>query len=261
MFPDEIDRAVRQLNNADVALYPIDSRGLSTESPLGRSEDYTAGVMDHFAKRTGGVAGTGQNGLDVLIRRAIEDVQVSYTLGFYAPQDAADAGFHALLVSSLRQGVRLRYKEGYLAQPPAPMTKARIKNDLSRAFSSVKDTVQVPIDAIAELLQNRIRIRVILQPDSLSLRKEDGRRRTEIEVFFSFRWRGDERPGNPDYQKIALDLTERTYEMAAKNGLNFSRTLAIPSKTDEIRLVVRNTVTGDIGSLTIPLGQVRQALK
>jgi hypothetical protein len=226
---------------------------------LGRSEDYTAGVMDHFARRTGGMAGTGQNGLDVLIRKAIEDVQVSYTLGFYAPGDAADVGFHTLTVHSLRQGVRLRYKEGYLVEPPAPMTKARIKNDLSSAFSSLKDTSQIPIEAVAELLQNRIRIQVTLQPDSLSFKKEDGRRRGEMEVFFSFRWNGDERPGNPDYRKVALNLTERSYETAVKNGLAFSRTLTVPSKANEVRVLVRNPVSGNIGTLTIPLGEIRQA--
>lgn len=259
MFPVEIDRAVRRLNNADVALYPIDSRGLSTESPLGRGEDYTAGVMDHFAKRTGGIAGTGQNGLDVLIRRAIEDVQVSYTLGFYAPQDAADAGFHALTVHALRQDVRLRYKEGYLAEPASPMTKARIKNDLSRALSAVNDTIQIPIDAVAERIQNRVRIQVKLQPAGLSLKQEDGRRRGEIELFFSFRWNGEEQPGNPDYRKVALSLTERAYELAARNGLNFLRTLAVPAKANEVRVLVRNPASGDIGTLTIPLGKVRQA--
>ena len=69
--------------------------------------------MDEVAKRTGGIAFYGRNNLDAGIQAAIDDAVAGYTLGFYAPQDRTQAGFHKLTVRSLRPGVTLRYKEGY----------------------------------------------------------------------------------------------------------------------------------------------------
>jgi archaemetzincin len=41
--------------------------------------------MDHFASATGGFAYHGRNELALGMRKALDDVRIGYTLGFYAP--------------------------------------------------------------------------------------------------------------------------------------------------------------------------------
>ena len=111
----ETERVMHKLNNADVALYPVDSCGLGIGC---RSHDE---AMDEYAARTGGVAVHGLNALDISMRNAIEDIQFTYSLAFYPPQEGARTDFHQLKVQSKRPGVKLEYKQGYsLETPPAP---------------------------------------------------------------------------------------------------------------------------------------------
>ena len=116
-YASVVDRAMRRLNNADISLYPVDARGLTIDSMLDADSD-TWPTMDNFAERTGGVTFKGRNNLDDGMQAAIEDMDTSYTLGFYAPADSSQMGFHKLTVRSLRPGITLRYKEAYAVGPP-----------------------------------------------------------------------------------------------------------------------------------------------
>ena len=61
-----------------------------------------------------------RNDLDEGMRLALEDMKISYTLGFTIPMDAAP-GNHEIRVRTTRPGVTLRYRESYqLDDAPAP---------------------------------------------------------------------------------------------------------------------------------------------
>jgi len=115
---------MRALNEAEVALFPVDPRGLTTARMLDPAfvtdctlitDNFTWPTMDTFAQRTGGVPFYGRNDLEAGVRSAMEDVETGYTLGFYVRKEGEPGGFHKLTVRSLRPGVKLRYKEGYYA--------------------------------------------------------------------------------------------------------------------------------------------------
>ncbi len=130
----EIGRVMRKLNNADVALYPIDSCGLTG---LGHDASQRSGAsggpckshpsaMDDYASRTGGAAVHGLNGLDVAMRDAIEDVRFTYSLAFYPPQEGARTDFHQIKVEVRRPGITLNYKQGYSLEEPTTATVASL---------------------------------------------------------------------------------------------------------------------------------------
>ena len=89
----EIDRAARALNSANLAVYPVDARGLmapldyeperasiSREMQLANRSGFAA--MDTLAERTGGEAFYNDNDLGRAFRRAAEDSRVAYRLGY-----------------------------------------------------------------------------------------------------------------------------------------------------------------------------------
>src|ERR1017187_2180415 len=118
----EKKRVMQKLNNADVALYPIDACGLKGTDPC---NSHTS-AMDDYASQTGGVAVHGLNGLDVSIRDAVEDVRFTYSLAFYPPPEGDPRDFHRLKVQVRRPGIALKYKQGYSLEAPATVTAASL---------------------------------------------------------------------------------------------------------------------------------------
>jgi VWFA-related protein len=114
-FVGEIERAAKALTNADIAVYPVDARGLMG-SGLSAAGDYSDApppefsgegnehlpsriaprnleTMKTLAERTGGKAFYGSNDLSEPIRRAIDDSRATYTLGFYPTAAKWDGRF------------------------------------------------------------------------------------------------------------------------------------------------------------------------
>lgn len=104
-----IENVLHQINEADVAVYPIDARGLM----LGVGGGSNFPIMDRFAEATGGRAY--YNGSDVAggIEGAIADWRSAYTIGFYLGGAERDRRFHTLKVEVDRPGAVLRYRRGY----------------------------------------------------------------------------------------------------------------------------------------------------
>ena len=82
-----IESALGRLNKADTAIYSIDARGLAMTPP--------SDSLFEFAARTGGEVFYNRNDLNECMRVALEDMAVSYTLGFHMPEDATP-GLHEL---------------------------------------------------------------------------------------------------------------------------------------------------------------------
>jgi VWFA-related protein len=105
-FIRNIERALARLNKADIAAYTVAACGLSlTCRSYGDS-------LNELPSRTGGTIFAGRNDLDEGMRLALEDMRVSYTLGFHVPESAAP-GIHEIRVRVNRPGVKLRYRESY----------------------------------------------------------------------------------------------------------------------------------------------------
>jgi VWFA-related protein len=98
-----LESALGKLNTADTAIYSIDAKGLDWAP---------SDSLIEFAHRTGGEAFYLSNDLTASMRSALEDMAVSYTLGFHMPEGARP-GLHELTVRASRPGLKLRYREAY----------------------------------------------------------------------------------------------------------------------------------------------------
>jgi VWFA-related protein len=105
-FVPRVEIALGRLNKADVAVYTVNACGLSTSCRSYR------GPMHEVAERTGATAFDARNDLDEGVRLALEDMRISYTLGFNVPEGAAP-GPHEIRLRVNRPGVKLRYRESY----------------------------------------------------------------------------------------------------------------------------------------------------
>jgi hypothetical protein len=214
--------------------------------------------MEFFAQRTGGLAFHGSNGLDLGMQAAIEDVQASYTLGFYAPNDSSRAGFHKLTVRTLRPGVKLRYKEGYYVDAPGKISKDDRKEAVAQALTGLVDATSIPIEIKATRQKNTLKLRVSLRPDALALVQKGDRWQGAVEFITRFAKEDGSESAPPVSRRIEFNLTRRTYEAAQHSGLLFSRTLEMPANAASVRVLVRNDPSGEIGTLTMPTKDIAQ---
>ena len=126
--PDE--KALDAARRANVAVYFVDARGLTTQSFYSAEngsapvkEDIGLATLDlgvlsvaggeNLAQATGGFT-VQSNDLFDGVTRAADESSAYYLLG-YQPEKEADGKWHGLKVSVKRQGVKVRARQGYYA--------------------------------------------------------------------------------------------------------------------------------------------------
>jgi VWFA-related protein len=166
-FSSEMDAAVRALSDANVAVYPVDARGLTTppmfdasrsgappmmtsakggkpaQPPRGATSNYQDQVhmtMEELAHRTGGKAFYNTNDLSKAIHEAVVDSVLTYTLGFYPEDEKHNREFHKLKVEVDKPHINLNYRSGYL-------DLAEIPTDEKTRSVQVHDALWSPLDA------------------------------------------------------------------------------------------------------------------
>ncbi len=256
-----VDRSIRKLNNANVAVYAVDARGLMTGSPAKdpSGKNMTTQTMDQFASATGGLAYHGRNELALGMRRALDDVRIGYTLGFYAPADDPVGRFHRLTVRVKKPGVQLRYRKGYSTDnQSASLTPEDRRAQAIKVLLSPVDSTAIPIQAKAERNQSDLKLQIVLKPSSLGLVMKGDRWQGGADLVMRFAVDNGEEAGVPSSETIGFDLTQRTYEATERQGLVLTRDVRIPPEATRLRVFVLNNSNGENGTLTIPLRAIDQ---
>jgi VWFA-related protein len=147
-YDDELHETSRLLTAAQVAVYPVDARGLfdnpswsaskaptkSSLSPQGMMKDdakffqQTAAehaTMLEIAEQTGGHAFLNTNGLSQAVATAIDSGTNFYTLTYSPTDPAQDGKFRKIQVKLRQEGYNLAYRRGYYAVDPNAVAKAK----------------------------------------------------------------------------------------------------------------------------------------
>ena len=246
-------RALQSLVRAGVSSYPVDIDGVCRLCPE-RPKD----MMNAVAELTGGVAYYGRNDIDVAIREAMDDGRVSYTLGFYHSSDSqVDQQVHRLTVRVGRPGVTLRYRTSYTAEPARP-TSADPVADLVQALNRPVDATAIPIKASAMRVQDHLNLEATLDAESLDLMPDRDLWRGKIEVVARFTTADGIVVGDVFSNTITLNLRQAAYDAALRDGLAYHNVeLKIPANAVELKLLFANPASGKIGTLIIPLSEVK----
>ncbi len=104
------EKTFRALNEANVAVNAIDSRGLYRAS---NPVTGTIAGLREIAEQTGGKAYYGRNDIDDAIEEGIDASRTTYTLRFHLADDERDRMFHTLKISVKRPALQLFYRQGY----------------------------------------------------------------------------------------------------------------------------------------------------
>ena len=264
------------LNQAGLAVYPVDARGLLTAAPPLDQEDAAARVvfgrngvangqgpqptgiasMEEIARDTGGRAYVNSNDLESAIRQAVKDGGITYSLGFYVDEHSLDGKFHQLKVSVKQRNYDLHYPRGYFASRD-PVTANR--NPLMEAIIAPLESQTIGLTAQAERDQRK--------PGSFAISGAADLHNLELDRT-NDGWRGalDVYIVQQDAAGVVLDqsrnrynlqLTDRLYADYLKTGIFFRETIAPHANLATLRILVANPPGGSVGSLIIPVAEIR----
>jgi VWFA-related protein len=272
-FTGDIRSCIRAMNNANLSIYPVDSRGLMTDrrfsaehqkvnlrptakAPIGVNNQET---MDELASGTGGRAYYNTNDLKKAIADAVDDSRVVYTLGFYPSDEAFDGKFHKLEVKVTDQsGLSLRYRKGYFDAPQTPV-------DTQTAMSDMKDAVWSPLDSTAMGVivaakpdpknPTLLNMAVQVEPKSISLEPQADRWAGRLDILFIQKNDKGQQFDGQD-ATVSLNLTRENYDKMIQHGFVFRKSVNMSAQAKLIRIIVRDAPSGAMGSVTIPFNQL-----
>jgi VWFA-related protein len=272
----------RILSWANIVVYPVDARGLLPRSPQETEEGgddqaaYLFGsaggppamsaqpigikTMQDMADDTGGRAFVNTNDLTGAIRQAVEDSEVTYTLGFYIDHDSIDGKFHTLKIEVKRKGVSIRYPKGYFAFKDTPATKNQNRENVLAAVRSPIESSMIPvnvrIDRVEKPLPHCLSIAGSIDVGKLQLAQRGGFRQGAANVVTV-----EQDPSGKvvaqSASAIKFRLSGKEYADYLKTGFPFHQFVQPRADATTLRIVVEDAATAETGSLIIPLSQVK----
>jgi VWFA-related protein len=272
-FTRELDSASRALNNANIAVYPVDARGLvgtsftaiSRTGPVERSQVGSlpssvtpAGqeTMKQIAKFTGGRAFYNTNDIQGAVRAAVEDSEVSYTLGFYPAADWLDSTFHPIKVVVKRPGVQLRYRQGYVADLDSLPTAAERNEEIGNALWSALEATGISLTARLENAEQPRPgvLRIFVDVDLNDVEFLPREHRYALDIVLAQR-SPDGRELRTSSETLELTIDPSRYDALLKQGLSLERNVELASNASQLRIVVFDRASGHVGSVAVPVKQ------
>jgi VWFA-related protein len=247
-------KQMKLMNDANVAIYPIDPRGV-----LVSRTDPGITTMIRLAEMTGGKPYYGDNDLSVGIEDAFADTDLTYTLGFYPPEERVAGEVHSLTVAVKQKGADVRYRKSYTTEGPAkPLTDKLRKGTLDLWVNEPLDATEIPIKAAAVASINKpgyYDVEVGIDPSSLMLEQKNGRFVGSFEIAIV---PDVEKKPKGLHQVIKVSLTQERLLVAMDSGIiviNQIRATNDKGKllSKKLHLVVMDQATGKSGSVRIPL--------
>lgn len=275
-FSEERERAVRALNNANIAIYPVDARGLvgmpslsaatagggnaRNPKPMASMTPKGIDTMQELADATGGRAFYNTNDLATAVHKAVEDSAVTYTLGFYPEPQDLDGRFHEIKLQVKRKGVSARYRKGYLAlKDETPGDKERefmIETALWSPLPSAGITLAGVVRRVDKPEPNLIQFIIAADAHRVRLEQAGDRWTGKIEVIFAQKDR-EGRVIDAVRDTVNLNLTATTRDEILRKGMVFTRAVRPKPDLAQLRVVICDYDSGELGSLAIPLAQVK----
>lgn len=276
VFLQELERAARAMNQAGLAIYPVDARGLVATPPsyfnpaaaaknLGPTMTQWAGVdrqtidvMNVLAERTGGRAFYNTNDIQGSVRRALDDGLATYELAYYPTHNQWDGKFREISVRVKRLGVEVRHRRGYFAVGNRPAEEAR-QAELDAAAASPLESAVLGLTARLEPVSGNEpgtwNVRVEMDAREVSLKKKDGRWVGAVAVVLVQK-KPDGSTVTSSSHRVDLGLAPQTYERLLRDGIKLTKKVKLEPDAFELRILVRDATSGATGSVHVPLSQL-----
>ena len=261
---------------ANVALHPIDARGLVAQAPLGDATRSSPGGIGMFtgqqaqnalnafqrsqdtlyslAKDTGGHAMFDYNDLSLGIAQAAQSVTSYYMVGYYSTHPANDGRFHRVRVSLRNASLgELTYRQGYFSDKEfAKFTAADKERQLEDALMLDNPVTDISIAMEVNYFQLNsaeyfVPVAVKIPGSELALARRRGAPRTVIDLIGEVKDDFGITVQNVR-DKLDIKLSDDTAAQLATRPLLYETGFTLLPGKYVIKLLARDDETGRIGT-------------
>ncbi len=272
---EEIRQAAAQMSAAQIALYPVDVRGLasgmevtfadagnrhvtdiSTTAQV-KMSDATSDqeTMRQLATETGGKAYVNQNEIKDGIATALADNGVAYTLGYYPDDKKWNGKYRSLKVKVNHDGVIVRHRNGFFAVDSSQMKDRKPDQELAEALRDGAAATLVTFKAQVKP-GDPGKLHVAFLVDAHSITAADasgGKKKLNVDLYTAIFSPDGKLLANRSI-KVAQEFPSEVYQQILDKGMLVPMDVDAQSgKNNQLRLAVRDNSTGNIGTINAPL--------
>jgi VWFA-related protein len=283
-YGPQIAKAADSLIDAQVAIYPVDARGLEPSSmfdasntgndKFGRSRvsnparmtaalsaesgalQATHSTMQDIADRTGGKAFYNRNDIDAAIRRSMDDGSTYYTLAYYPENKDWNGKFRKIQLKVNRPGVKLRHRLGYYAVDPRSFADKNQKLEAEAFGQALSPDFPVSTGLLfqagvlqpSDKTQNKVLVNFAMDPHALSFDNQaDGLHHATVDCVVQA-YSGKGKLVKTEASTINAALKPDTFTKVMRTTFNCQQLIDLPAGSYFLRLGVRDDRTGLMGT-------------
>ena len=275
------ERMMKALTDGQISIYPVDVRGIITRGEgeatpgdfMHRGSGHTVHQMNNrmwlnadsiqslneFAEMTGGKAFYNTNDLAGSFKRAADDSSSYYLVGYYLDTKNNRAGWRQLKVGVDKKDVETRARKGFFVTRATVDPDSTRDYDLHAALTSPIDGTGVPVTLkwtgiSGEGEKKKASYEILIPPNGVTLEGGDQSKLNFDIAVAAYRDKSKEdKPVLMQGQTVDTAITPQQLAMVRAKGITINKNLEIGPGQYSVRLVVRDSATGKVGSVTAPL--------
>jgi VWFA-related protein len=266
------ERTLQALNDAQVSVYPIDVKGLVSTSDAayegaykdvfmsrdvaarGWLQNSSVESLQNFAEMTGGRAYYNSNDLASGFKRAADDASSYYLIGYYVDNRSTKPGWRKLQVQVAPKDAEVRARTGFMVTnatiDPQLTHKADVDFALSSPFDSTGLQVTVQWQGMMPAGDKR-KVGFALRLPATGVIDEADKNRFDVDFIAQATQAGV--PAANKGQTAKGTIPAASLAKIKADGIFYNNTLELPAGNYQVRFVVRDNLSGRIGSVSAPL--------
>jgi len=266
---DEIRVVASQLSAAQIAIYPVDVRGLTSgmeflpsdtanrqvsntsEIAVARNTDTSSSqdTMRAIAAETGGKAYINQNDIRQGVALAVADNSSSYTIGYYPEDKKMDGKYRQIKVKLSRDASEVRYRHGYFAIDPTQVKDKKSDLEVAEALRDVVPDTQVTFSAQVKKTEKGVGIDMLIDPNTVSAVDASGGKKLNLAVYAAV-FSADGKILQSTSQKVDQTFKDEVYDQIRQKGILLHLDVDKVPPNNDLRLAVQDGRTGMVGTIT-----------
>jgi VWFA-related protein len=209
--------------------------------------------LTQMARLTGGHAYFRQD-IRTVVKQVATDANGAYEIAYAPSADNWDNKFHVIHVTTTRPGVKVQVRERYYALADSRTPLDRTKAALMEAFQSPVDYSEIGLRVKFAPLDGKPGVHLEIRVDlaDLQLHGQGGKYSGALYCLISDR-NGAAPMGEPSVMDLQPELTAEQYKTALKNGLPINQDHPTSDATRQVRVIVLDQTTNEVGSITFPV--------
>jgi VWFA-related protein len=281
----ELLKLINVAKKANVAIYPVDARGMTASAPGGdattksssgaglfttntsssggrgggrggAANDSAQETLSTMAADTGGRLFAEDNNLTLGMQQARDDIGSYYILGYYSTNTKTDGKYRTVNVKLNRSdiaGAKLDYRHGYFAEKEFGKFSQTDKDDQLQEALTLGDPI-TDLTLAAEvnwfrLARNRyfVPLSVKIPGSEIALAKSKGNAKTELDFIGQLRDNRNQLQGQvADNVKIRLD--EQSLAELNSRTIAYDTGFTVPPGSYKLKFLTRENETGKMGT-------------